>query len=100
MPVYEAGDADGVTYIAMRYVDGSDLAELLRREGPLEPARALELVGQLAEALDAAHARGLIHRDVKPSNALVAREDGTRLPRRLRAHEDERPGLASPRAGR
>ena len=74
VPVYEAGDADGLPYIAMRYVDGSDLAQLLRREGPLEPARALELVGQLADALDAAHARGLIHRDVKPSNALVARE--------------------------
>ena len=74
VPVYEAGDADGLLYIAMRYVDGSDLAQLLRREGPLEPSRAIELVGQLAEALDAAHARGLIHRDVKPSNALVARE--------------------------
>jgi ABC-type transport system substrate-binding protein len=74
VPVYEAGDAGGVTYIAMRYVEGSDLAQLLRSEGPLGPARALALVGQLAEALDAAHARGLIHRDVKPSNALVARE--------------------------
>ena len=74
IPVYEAGDADGLLYIAMRYVDGCDLAQLLRREGPLEPARAIELVGQLAEALDAAHARGLVHRDVKPSNALVARE--------------------------
>src|SRR3954453_6245874 len=58
----------------MRYVDGSDLARLLRHEGPLEPSRALDLVGQLAEALDAAHARGLVHRDVKPSNTLIARE--------------------------
>ena len=74
IPVYEAGEIDGLLYIAMRYVEGSDLAQLLRREGPLEPARAIDLVGQLAEALDAAHARGLIHRDVKPSNALVARE--------------------------
>ena len=74
IPVYEAGDADGLLYIAMRFVDGSDLAQLLRREGPLEPSRAIELVGQLAEALDAAHARGLIHRDIKPNNALVARE--------------------------
>ena len=74
VPVYEAGEADGLAYIAMRYVEGSDLAQLLRDEGPLEPARAMDLVGQLAHALDAAHERGLIHRDVKPSNALVARE--------------------------
>ena len=74
VPVYEAGDAGGVTYIAMRYVEGSDLAQLLRAEAPLGPERALDLVGRLADALDAAHARGLIHRDVKPSNTLVARE--------------------------
>jgi serine/threonine protein kinase len=74
IPIYDAGDADGVLYIAMRYVEGSDLAALLRREGALEPRRALDLTGQLAEALDAAHARGLIHRDVKPSNALIAHE--------------------------
>src|SRR4051794_27931653 len=74
IPVYEAGEVDGQLYIAMRFVDGSDLAALLQAEGPLAPARVLELVGQLASALDAAHERGLIHRDVKPSNALVARE--------------------------
>ena len=68
VPVYEAGDAGGVTYIAMRYVEGSDLGQLLRAEAPLEPERALDLVGRLADALDAAHARGLVHRDVKPSN--------------------------------
>ena len=71
VPVFEAGEADGLLYIAMRFVDGVDLAALLRREGPLEPERAVALVGQLAGALDAAHARGLIHRDVKPSNALI-----------------------------
>ena len=71
VPIYEAGETDGLLYIAMRLVDGVDLAELLRREGPLEPERAVALVGQLASALDAAHARGLIHRDVKPSNALI-----------------------------
>ena len=71
VPVFEAGEADGLLYIAMRFVDGVDLAALLRREGQLEPERAVALVGQLAGALDAAHARGLIHRDVKPSNALI-----------------------------
>ena len=74
IPVYEAGEAHGQLYIAMRYVDGSDLGELLRRDGPLDPERALDLVGQLASGLDAAHARDLIHRDVKPSNALVDRD--------------------------
>jgi YVTN family beta-propeller protein len=72
VPIYEAGEADGLLYIAMRFVDGVDMAELLRGEGPLAPERAVALVGQLAGALDAAHARGLVHRDVKPSNALIA----------------------------
>jgi len=71
LPIYEAGETDRLLYIAMRFVDGVDLAELLRREGPLAPERGVALVGQLASALDAAHARGLIHRDVKPSNALI-----------------------------
>ncbi|HEY6759117.1 MAG TPA: ABC transporter substrate-binding protein [Baekduia sp.] len=77
IPIYEAGELDGHLFIAMRYVEGTDLATLLRREGPLEPGRALALVEQLASALDAAHAHGLVHRDVKPANVLVARE-GTR----------------------
>ena len=76
VPVYEAGSARGLLFLAMRYVDGGDLAEVLRGEGQLEPGRALALVDQLASALDAAHERGLIHRDVKPSNALIARESG------------------------
>lgn len=71
VPIYEAGETDGLLYIAMRFVDGVDLGQLLRREGLLAPERAVALVGQLASALDAAHARGLIHRDVKPSNALI-----------------------------
>ncbi len=74
VPIYEAGEIDGHLYIAMRYVEGTDLASLLRREGPLAPERAVALVAQLADALDAAHARGLVHRDVKPSNALIALE--------------------------
>ena len=71
VPIYEAGEAEGRLFIAMRYVDGTDLRALLRRHGALEPERALALGGQVAGALDAAHARGLVHRDVKPSNVLV-----------------------------
>jgi YVTN family beta-propeller protein len=76
VPIFEAGEADGRLYMAMRYVEGTDLRELLDRDTPLAPERAVELVAQLAAALDAAHARGLVHRDVKPSNALVAVESG------------------------
>jgi tRNA A-37 threonylcarbamoyl transferase component Bud32 len=75
VPVVASGDADGVLYLAMEHVDGPDLREILRREGRLEPERALQLLGKVADALDAAHAAGLIHRDVKPANILV---DGDR----------------------
>ncbi len=72
IPIYEAGEADGQLYIAMRYVEGTDLKALLRKEGALEPKRALALLEQVADALDAAHQRGLVHRDVKPGNVLIA----------------------------
>jgi serine/threonine-protein kinase len=71
VPVYEAGTAGDQLFIAMRYVPGEDLATLLDREAPLEAPRSLALATQLAEALDAAHARGLVHRDVKPANVLL-----------------------------
>ncbi|MFC9129888.1 serine/threonine-protein kinase [Streptomyces sp. NPDC057099] len=73
VPVFEAGETDGVLYIAMRYVVGSDLRHLLDREGPLSPATTLRIAAQVASALDAAHDHGLVHRDVKPGNILVAR---------------------------
>ncbi|MFE7932465.1 serine/threonine-protein kinase [Streptomyces sp. NPDC057456] len=73
VPVFEADETDGVLYIAMRYVEGSDLRHLLDREGPLPPATAVRIAAQVASALDAAHEHGLVHRDVKPGNILVAR---------------------------
>jgi serine/threonine-protein kinase len=76
IPVYEAGAAGGVLFIAMRLVEGTDLRGVLRREGALPPGRALELLSPVASALDAAHVAGLVHRDVKPGNILVDERPG------------------------
>jgi serine/threonine protein kinase len=72
IPIYDAGEAEGVLFIAMRYVDGIDLRQYLREFGPLSPGKAVSVTAQVASALDAAHARGLVHRDVKPGNVLMA----------------------------
>jgi YVTN family beta-propeller protein len=76
VPVYEAGETEGVLYLAMRYVDGTDLRALVDAAGQLEPERAVHIVCQVAGALDAAHRRGLVHRDVKPPNVLITQDGG------------------------
>jgi len=72
VPVYEAGEFEGQLFLAMRLVEGIDLKTLIRNEQGLEPARAARIADQVATALEAAHTRGLVHRDVKPANVLIA----------------------------
>ena len=75
VPVFEADEADGVLYAAMRYMTGGDTRSLLSRHGPLPLGYAWRIVAQLASALDAAHAHGVIHRDVRPANILLDGDD-------------------------
>jgi hypothetical protein len=77
VPVYGAGEEAGRLYLVMRYVDGTDLQRLVRRAGRIEPVRAAGIVAQVAAGLDAAHASGLVHRDVKPANVLLTTSSGT-----------------------
>ena len=74
--IHHAGEEDGQLYVTMRFVEGNDLARIVAAETRLEPVRAAVLIGQVAAALDAAHARGFVHRDVKPANVLVEDGDG------------------------
>ncbi len=72
IPIYAAGEENGLLYIAMRFVEGTDLRAVLRREGQIDPRRAARIVAAIGDALDAAHEQGLVHRDVKPANVLIA----------------------------
>ncbi|SDP01124.1 serine/threonine protein kinase [Actinopolyspora xinjiangensis] len=76
VPLYDFGEVDGMLYIAMRLVDGSDLASLISK-GPIAPNRAVELLGQVAEALDTLHEQGLVHLDLKPANVLVTSREAS-----------------------
>ncbi len=80
VPVYEAGEIEERLFIAMRYVRGNDLRTLISSEGPLGPDRTVSLLRPVAAALDTAHRRGLVHRDVKPANILVAIDEGEEHP--------------------
>ena len=74
--MFHAGEAEGLLYVTMRYVDGTDLGRLLEAEGRLDPPRAVSILADVASALDEAHKLGLIHRDVKPGNVLMAVRSG------------------------
>jgi predicted Ser/Thr protein kinase len=74
--IHYAGDHEGMLFLAMDYVDGTDLRELIAGEGALAPERAVAILGQVTSALDAAHEKGLVHRDVKPANILISVRDG------------------------
>ena len=75
VPIYGAGEHDGHLYLAMRFVEGSDLGTVLEHHETISPDRTFAILGQIAGALDAAHRRGLVHRDVKPANVLLDEED-------------------------
>ena len=79
IPIHDTGEIDGRLYLVMPIINGTDVGSMLRSGGPMPPQRAVRVINQLAAALDAAHAAGLVHRDVKPSNALMTNGDFTYL---------------------
>ncbi|WP_371484738.1 serine/threonine-protein kinase [Kitasatospora sp. NBC_00315] len=83
VPVFEAGEADGILYLAMRFVPGRDLRALINHDAPLPADQTVRLAGQIASALDAAHEHDLVHRDVKPGNILVAAGTDSEHPEHL-----------------
>ncbi|MBW0125877.1 serine/threonine-protein kinase, partial [Pseudonocardia oceani] len=78
VPIYDAGHANGVLFLSMRFIEGDDLGAVLQREGPLDVTRLCALLGPVADALDAVHEAGLVHRDVKPGNVLISRPGRSR----------------------
>jgi len=76
---YDVGQADGYYFFAMEFVDGEALSEIIRRDGPLEPSRALDVMKQVTSALAAAHKEGIVHRDIKPSNIMLDKEGQVRV---------------------
>lgn len=85
--VLDAGEHEGQLFIAQRYIDGHDLGKEIEAHGPLTPERAVEILTEIAGALDTAHRAGLVHRDVKPRNILLRERDRPGLPGRLRPHQ-------------
>ena len=75
VPLYEAGEENGTVYIVTRWVEGTELGTVIHDGGPMDPARAARTAAQLAAALELAHEKGLVHRDVKPSNVILTSED-------------------------
>ena len=75
VPIHDYGEVDGLLYVDMRMIDGTDLRKILKRFGPMTSARAVAVVRQIASALDAAHESGVMHRDVKPENIILTRDD-------------------------
>ena len=97
VPLYEAGEEDGTVYIVTRWVEGTELGALLHRDGPMQPSQAASTAAQIADALEMAHEKGLVHRDVKPSNVIVTAEGHVYLTDfGLARRVETAPGLTGP----